>query len=112
MAQGISDEADSGQLPRDVAKQVEEHRRRGGVQHLVQMLRDIAVGAPPVPCRPPSRRMPPSEWVRHRPVAIVQVTSEMSIKMAAGLESLTHDILVISCNTASVISSIRCNSAV
>ncbi len=42
----MSDEADSGQLPRDVVKQVKEHRRRGGVQHLVQMLRDIAVGAP------------------------------------------------------------------
>jgi len=32
-----------GRLPREVQKQVEGHRRAGGVQHLIDLLRQIQV---------------------------------------------------------------------
>ena len=34
-----------GRLPREVQKQVEGHRRAGGVQHLIDLLRQIQVPA-------------------------------------------------------------------
>lgn len=38
--------AASSKLPRDVQKQVDAHGRAGGVQHLVELLREISVGLP------------------------------------------------------------------
>jgi hypothetical protein len=33
----------SSKLPRDVQRQVDAHRKAGGVQHLVELLREISV---------------------------------------------------------------------
>jgi hypothetical protein len=40
--------AASSKLPRDVQKQVDAHRKAGGVQHLVELLREISVGPQPI----------------------------------------------------------------
>ncbi len=43
LMQAVDESGGSGALPRDVQKQVDGHRRDGGVQHLVQLLQDISV---------------------------------------------------------------------